>query len=587
MLGSCSPRFTRHVSNTTNSKPIDMGDIVASGCSDRGGTPRESCQRSYNSQAMKNSQCRLLVLAPFIFCLLQTVRGQQNVTATPVKHLVVIFPENISFDHYFGTYPVAANPPGEPFFKANPKTPTVNGLNAALLTHNPNRLNPDNSDGAVNPFRLDRSQAFSASQSHGYRAEQLAFHGGLMDLFPKSVGKGNKAGSPQVSPLNTTGLTMGYFDGNTVTAMWNYAQRFSLSDNSYGTNFGPSTPGAINLISGQTNGATNIRNGQGGVTDGGNGSFTVIGDPDPSGDVCSTTTKATLSMSGRNIGNMLNDAGISWGWFSGGFDLALTNSNGTTGCARSTASHISGKIIKDYVPHHAPFQYYASTANPTHIRPRSAGAIGKQADAANHQYDLHDFYDAIQAGNFPAVSFLKPPGYQDAHAGSSNPLDEQTFVVHVLNFLQSRPEWKDTAVVIAYDDSDGWYDHQMGPIMNQSAGATDALTGPGACGRGDGTLPGVDQGNVHAQGRCGFGPRLPMLVLSPWAKRNFIDHTLTNQASIMVFIEDNWLKGMRLGQGSFDAISNSIAAMFDFENAPHTEPLILDESTGLPKAASR
>ncbi|HEY3839280.1 MAG TPA: alkaline phosphatase family protein [Bryobacteraceae bacterium] len=538
---------------------------------------------------MANSRWRHLILAPFLICSLAELRAQQNLsTATPVKHLVVIFPENISFDHYFGTYPVAANPPGEPVFKAEPKTPTVNGLNATLLTHNPNRLNPDNGEGAMNPFRLDRSQAYTAGQSHGYRAEQLAFHDGLMDLFPKSVGKGNKVESAsQSSPLNTTGLTMGYFDGNTVTAMWNYAQRFSLSDNSYGTNFGPSTPGAINLVSGQTNGVTDIRNGKGGVTDGGNGSFTMIGDPDPSGDVCSATTKMTAAMSGRNMGNMLNDAGVSWGWFSGGFDLTLKNPNGTTACGRSNASPISGKVIKDYVPHHEPFQYYSSTANPTHARPTSSGAIGKAADSANHQYDVHDFYDAIQSGNFPAVSFLKPPGYQDAHAGSSNPLDEQTFVVHVLNFLQTRPEWKDTVVIIAYDDSDGWYDHQMGPILNQSAGATDALTGAGACGRGDAALPGVDEGNVHAQGRCGLGPRLPMLVLSPWAKRNFVDHTLTNQASIMVFIEDNWLKGKRLGQGSFDAISNSIAGMLDFESAPRMEPLILDESTGLPKSASR
>ena len=74
------------------------------------------------------------------------------------------------------------------------------------------------------------------------------------------------------------------------------------------------------------------------------------------------------------------------------------------------------------------------------------------------------------------MSFLKAPGYQDAHAGYSDPLDEQTFVVQVINFLEQRPDWKSTAVVINYDDSDGWYDHQMGPIVNQSATADDALT---------------------------------------------------------------------------------------------------------------
>ena len=511
--------------------------------------------------------------------------GQRTIeTATPVKHLVVIFPENISFDHYFATYPVAANPPGEPALKAAPNTPTVNGLNAALLTNNPNASNPDNGEGAMNPFRLDRSQAATPDQSHAYTAEQMAFHAGLMDLFPKSVGRGNKVKSANKSPLDSTGLTMGYFDGNTVTAMWNYAQRFAMSDNSYGTNFGPSTPGAINLVSGQTNGVTDIRNGKGGLADGGNGSFTVISDPDPTGDVCSATTKMTVSMSGRNIGNMLNDAGVSWGWFIGGFDLTLTNPNGTTGCSRSTVSPVTGKTIKDYSAHHQPFQYYPSTANPTHARPNVVSAIGKEGDGANHQYDIHDFYDTVKAGNFPAVSFLKAQAYQDGHAGSSNPLDEQTFVVQVIKFLQSRPEWKETAVVIAYDDSDGWYDHQMGPIVNQSTSTTDALTGTGSCGNGKGALPGVDAANAHAQGRCGFGPRLPMMAISPWSRQNFVDHTLTNQASIMVFIEDNWLKGTRLGQGSFDAISNSITGMMDFQSKPRLEPLMLDESTGLIKS---
>ncbi len=88
-----------------------------------------------------------------------------------------------------------------------------------MLTHNANTSNPENGSGAINPFRLDRSQAATADQEHGYTAEQLAFHAGLMDLFPKSVGRGNKRKGDPASPLNTTGLTMGYFDGNTVTAM--------------------------------------------------------------------------------------------------------------------------------------------------------------------------------------------------------------------------------------------------------------------------------------------------------------------------------------------------------------------------------
>ena len=145
----------------------------------------------------------------------------------------------------------------------------------------------------------------------------------------------------------------------------------------------------------------------------------------------------------------------------------------------------------DYIPHHQPFQYYTSTQNLKHTRPTSASTVGINGDPANHQYDMHDFYDAVNAGNFPAVSFLKAPGYQDGHAGYSDPLDEQTFVVTVINFLQKQKDWANTAVVIAYDDSDGWYDHQMGPIVNQSATAMDALTGAGQCGAGEAALAGV------------------------------------------------------------------------------------------------
>jgi phospholipase C len=500
---------------------------------------------------------------------------------TPIQHLVVIFQENISFDHYFGTYPNALNPSGEPHFTAAADTPTINGLGNVMLTRNPNYLNPKNGTGSVNPFRLSRSQAATADQNHNYGPEQAAAHGGLMDLFPASVGV---AGPPPMAALAqtqtaTTGLNMGYFDGNTVTALWNYAQRYAMNDNSYGTNFGPSTPGAINLVSGQTNGVIGNVNGTGAIIGDGNGGFSDIGDADPVGDVCSTTTGEAFSLSGQTIGDLLNTAGVSWGFYTQGFDLTVTNANGTTGCARTTTSAVTGTTKADYIPHHEPFQYYKSTANPTHARPTSKAAIGTAADkTGNHQYDMHDFYDAILAGNYPAVNFLKAPGFQDGHAGYSDPLDEQNFIVTVINFLQQHADWEHTAVVIMYDDSDGWYDHQMGPIVNQSATTADNLTGTGLCGAGGNSLAGVNAPN--AQGRCGYGPRQPMMVISPWSKQNFVDHTLTDQTSVIRFVEDNWLNGERIGNGSFDVLANSIANMLDFEVKPKTKKFILDPNSG-------
>jgi len=497
-------------------------------------------------------------------------------TTTPITHLVVIFGENISFDHYFGTYPVATNPQGEPQFTALPLTPSVNGIQGLLSTANPN-LNPANGQGATNPFRLDRSQAATADQDHAYTPEQMAFDSGLMDLFPANTGT---AGPPPGGGgiVDTTGLVMGYYDGNTVTALWNYAQVFSLNDNAYGVNFGPSTVGAVNLISGQTNGVINNLRGTGAVIADGNGGLTLIGDADPNGDTCSTTTGEVLNMSGQNIGNLLNAAGLSWGWFEGGFNLTITNPNGTTGCTRTHTSSITGVTEKDYIPHHEPFQYYSSTANWQHTRPTSVMTIGQPGDPGNHQYDTQDFFNAVSAGNFPAVNFLKAPGYQDAHPGYSDPLDEQTFVVDTINFLMQSPYWASTAVVINYDDSDGWYDHQLGPIINTSQTSADALTGPGDCGIVAPPLSGVDGPN--AQGRCGYGPRIPIMVISPWARQNYVDHTLLDQASTIHFIEDNWLGGQRIGVGSLDSINNSISSMISVQPTFCLRYVLLNDSTG-------
>ena len=473
-------------------------------------------------------------------------------TNTPIKHVVVIFQENVSFDHYFGTYPVADNPRGEPAFRAGPDTPSVNGLTGGLLTANPN---------LVNPFRLDRGQAATCDQDHDYTAEQQAFDAGLMDKFPQFAGVGAPSCPAYGKGKN---LVMGYFDGNTVTALWNYAQTFAMSDNSFGTTFGPSTPGAINLISGQTNGAS-PPNQSGDTVQG-----TIIGDPQPTGDTCTTRDNVKM-VTGKNIGDLLNAKGISWGFFQGGFDLTVTNPDGSTGCNRTHTSTVTGTKKVDYIPHHQPFQYYASTANLNHTRPSSVAAIGT-TDGANHQYDIHDFFDALANGNFPAVSFLKAPGYRDGHAGYSSPLDEQAFVVVTINTLQKDPEWSSTAVIIAWDDSDGWYDHQLGPIVSQSSTTSDVLTGPNACGQAP---------SGAAQGRCGYGPRLPLLVVSPFAKRNFVDNTVTDQSSILRFIEDNWGLG-RTGKGSFDAIAGSLQNMFDFTARPRQDRLCLDPFTGEP-----
>ena len=505
-------------------------------------------------------------------------------TATPIKHVVVLYQENVSFDHYYATYPNATNPTGEPAFTAKAGTPTPNNLvKANLLSNNPNFTNTANGAGAAEPFRLDRTQAATADQNHAYTAEQQAYDGGKADLFPKYTGKGSTGGA---DAFGTTGQVMGYYDGNTVGAMWNYAQNFAMSDDAYTDTYGPSTPGALEAVSGQTNGMQIVATTDKPFTmsaysyyiNDGQGGYTMINDVDPAGDICSSTTDQ-VSMSGKNIGDLLNGKNISWGGFMGGFNLSVTNPNGTTGCKRSTFSPVVNSTVGDYIQHHNWFQYYKSTANPTHARPSSTLAIGhtletdnKTTDPANHEYGLQDFFAAVKAGNMPAVAYLKAPAFEDGHAGYSDPLDEQAFVAQVVNFLEQQPQWSSTAVIVTWDDSDGWYDHAFATTTSASFDAeADQLNGAGVCGSGT-PMNGVNGKPVN--GRCGPGTRIPFLVISPWAKTNYVSDTPISQASIVKFIEDNWLGGQRLGGGSFDATAGSIMGLFDFSKSAGTKVFI-------------
>jgi phospholipase C len=513
-------------------------------------------------------------------------------TTTPIKHVIVIFQENVSFDHYFATYPFAANSStNEPRFKAAADTPAVNGLltGPAAPPNNPT-LNSAGT-GTIQPFRLGRDQATTCDQDHNYTDEQAAYHAGQMDLIVQKLSSVSANCAPDRSTV------MGYYDGNTVTALWNYAQHFAMNDNSFGTTYGPSTPGAMNLISGNTHGVTgdnltgvgpvpgiNQSTGASGTAtvsvagsdSGGNtGGGSVLGDPRPFGDICNPlgSTQVKVSNPSKNVGDLLNTKGVSWGWFQGGF----INCN-------SIHKASDGSVKQDYIGHHEPFNYFPSTQNLNHLPPSSASMVG-WSDQANHQYDLDALFTVNSVSGttsqtyditgfqphvtLPAVTFLKAPGFMDGHAQYSDPLLEQHFITQVVNTVMTSKYWKDTAIIILYDDSDGWYDHVYPPLVNASnlgtlASSSDALTGVGQCG--------IPASNA-VLGRCGYGPRMPFIVISPFARQNYVDHTVTDQSSVLRFIEDNFKLG-RIDQsspktvaagGSFDQTAGSIESMFDFD----------------------
>ncbi len=179
--------------------------------------------------------------------------------------------------------------------------------------------------------------------------------------------------------------------------------------------------------------------------------------------------------------------------------------------------------------------------------------------------------------------------------------------MQVINALQQSREWSQTAVFIQYDDSDGWYDHVTGPIVNASATGNISGQNDTDTNANDSLIPVLplsisvrpaNPGNIPTSGvcgtpgtgalaaRCGYGPRLPFLVISPWAKTNFVDHTLTDQTSSLRFIEENW--GLESidefekpsGQGSFDRLAGTVLNMFDFDDKPNLRRVILDPLSG-------
>ncbi len=466
-------------------------------------------------------------------------------TATPIKYVVVIYDENNSFDHYFGTYPNALYPGGQAVSAQYPMgespftplagTPSINGLTPAL-----NGLN------STAPFRLDRSQESICDNDNHYTDEQKAYNMGLLNMFPQHT-SATGAGCG-------TGLSMAYYDGNTVTALWNYAQYFAMSDNFFDTEFGTTVMGHLNLLSGQTH-QTTTETIKGKVANG-----SVIANVEAGYDDCVTAATGTpVQMTSLNIGDLLNRQSITWGWFYGDFPESANGSPITT-CPAT------------YNSHYAPFMYYSSTSNQHHLPPTSVAAIGTASDRANHNYSLTDFWNAVSAGNMPSVVFLKASKPQTGHPSDSTPLVEQTFLVNTINQLQQTPFWSQMAIFVTYDDSDGWYDHVMPPIVNQSNdAANDALAGAALCG--------TPQPGAYLD-RCGYGTRLPLLLISPYAKQNYVDHGLTDLTSVTRFIEDNWNLG-RLGDQSFDALAGSLNGLFDFTDTPRAgRELVLDPNAG-------
>ena len=470
-------------------------------------------------------------------------------TTSPIKHVVVLFQENVSFDHYFGTYPNATNTDGQPF-TAKPGTPTVNGLTTALLTANPN---------GVNPQRLGAANVLTCDQNHDYTPEQQALDGGLMDKFPTYT-QVESCSPPDTAP---PGLVMDYYDGNTVTALWNYAQRFAMSDNNFDTDVR-----TVDARRAQPRVRPDPRRDTGRARRCDRQRHRSTATPIPTFDECSAGS--TIAMSGTNIGNELNARHVTWGWFQGGF-APTSQVNGTVVCGCEPHQHRrrrghrlqraprSVPVLREHCQPCAP-----SAGDRSRDRPQRTGEPSVRPELLLPEPDRRQ----------PAGGELRQgaplPGRPRRLLGSARRAD-----------LPCQHDQCDRAVQVLEVDSDRHHLRRLGRLV-RPGDATDRQPVDVRRGCVDGNRA---VRHRHAGRRVRGSLRLRTAPAAPRhlavrARRTAVDHSITDTTSVLRFIEDNWSLP-RIGGGSFDALAGSINGMFNFSDRD-ANPLILNPATGEP-----
>jgi phospholipase C len=439
-------------------------------------------RQQWEDKTMKIWRALLALLT--LAAMLTPTAGAAAQTAGPldkINHLIVIYQENWSFDSLYGEFPGAngadnAGPAAQQVDKnGQPYTTLPQPIN--------NNLKPAAADSRfpanlpVGPF--DIGKYVPADQKTGdpgarFYQEQYQIDGGKMDKFAAwSTG---------------AGLAMGYYDATNLP-VGKLAQQYTLADNFFHAAFGVSYLNHFWLISGSTpvwpNAPANQMiqldaNGKlvkdGTVTPDGyavNTAFTV-NTPHPA--TITDTAQLLPEQTMPTIGDRLSDKGISWAWYSGGWNDA-----------------IAGHPDPLFQANHQPFAYFANYAD---------GTPGRAA----HLKDETDFMRALTTNDLPAVSFIKPIGADNEHPGYANLLQGQQHVAALVSAVQNSPYWADTAIVITYDENGGFWDHVAPP-------------------KGD---------------RWGPGTRVPAIVVSPFAKKGFIDHTQYDTTSILRTIELRW-----------------------------------------------
>jgi LPXTG-motif cell wall-anchored protein len=419
-----------------------------------------------------------------------------------LSHFIVIYQENWSFDGLYGKFPGAnglANAGGA--VKQVDKSGTLYAMlpqprDTAKKNSPPDSRFPANLP--VAPF--DAAQYIPPNQKtgdlvHRFYQEQFQIDLGKMDKF--------------VAFSDAAGLTMSYYDATNLPE-GKLAQQYTLADNFFHAAFGSSFLNHMWLICACSpvwqNAPSSVV-----IQLGADGSLVKDGQVTPNGYVVNTsysinqphpktitdTTKLVPLQSAPTIGDRLNEKGISWAWYSGGWNDAL-----------------AGNPDPLFQFHHQPFAFFANYAD---------GTAAKTA----HLKDEQDFFKDLASGKLPAVSFVKPIGEDNEHPGYADLLRGQQHVADLVKAVQSSPFWADTAIIITYDENGGRWDHVAPPVVDQ----------------------------------WGPGSRVPTIIVSPYTKKEFVDHTQYDTTSILKLIETRW--GLA-PLGSRDAAANDLGNAFDF-----------------------
>ena len=454
--------------------------------------------------------------------------------------IVVIYAENRSFDHLYGLFPGA-----EGIAQASAAQKTQLDHDGKPMAHLPPTWNHGKPDARFateklpnGPFRIDappingRLDEVLPSPWHLYYQNREQINGGANNMFA-AMG-------------NVGGWVMGYFDGSQMK-MWKWAQEYTLADHFFMGVFGGSfmnhiylacacvavDPGAPDAVKAQLDAQGNLKKKPGSPASALDGPVQVLDGRSSPDNYLVNTSQAPYQPSGippapggdrdfadkakhpvppqtqKTIGDTLSAKGVSWAWYSGGWDQALADGRQDPSIKRSVI-YARGKDSPIFQPHHQPFNYFARFAPGT-------------ADRAQHLKDEKAFVAAIEGGKLPQVSFFKPAGRYTEHPSYTDVVSGDEHISDLLTKLRNSPQWGKMLVIVTYDENGGFWDHVPPPA------------GPGS---GD---------------RWGPGSRIPAIVVSPFAKRGYVDKTPYDTGSILKLITRRFdlepLPGLRANAG--------------------------------------